>query len=120
MKKIIGAIIICLAGCNSKPALNYKIKLEKISEDCRNIKPSMKMLSDLGGEHYEFERCLSNGFSKDDMKIDRHGDTVSIWFDPIHSKQQMIYKFDIDIDSDPRYNFLTIGDETFIISAYNQ
>jgi hypothetical protein len=101
-------------ACNRKPFVNSKLKIEKLSDDCRNLKQYFRMVSNFAGERYEFEKCLPENFSKDQMKTFRQGDTVVVQFEKTGTKQ-VLYKLSVDIDSYPKYQFITVDDETFIV-----
>jgi hypothetical protein len=76
------------------------------------------MVSNVAGERYEFERCLGASFTKDMMKVLRQGDTVLVQFHR-GGGEQVLYKITLDIDSYPRYNFITIDGETFQVIPSN-
>jgi len=105
-------------SCNRKPFVDHKLKFEKISDDCENLKPSFRMVSNVAGERYEFEKCLAANFTKDMIKVARQGDTVLVQF-PKATGQTVLNKITLDIDSYPRYNFITIDDETFNVIPSN-
>lgn len=107
-----------LLACNRKPFVNHKLKFEKISESCENLKPSFRMVSNVAGERYEFEKCLSANFSKEQLTVSRQGDTVMVRFEK-PTAQVLLYKITLDIDSYPRYNFITVDDETFNVIPSN-
>ena len=107
-----------IAACNRKPFVSHKLKFEKISENCENLKPSFRMVSNVAGERYEFEKCLSANFSKDGLAVTRQSDTVMVRFEK-PTAQVLLYKITLDIDSYPRYNFITIDDETFNVIPSN-
>jgi hypothetical protein len=74
------------------------------------------MVSNIAGERYEFEKCLSTGFTKDMMQVSRQGDTVLVQFSKSGS-QSSLYKMTLDIDSYPAYHFITVDDETFPLTG---
>lgn len=118
MKSIVSSLFIfLLVGCANKPFLHHKLKFEKTGGDCASMNSGFKMNSNLNGERYEFERCLPAGFNEENLKVDRRGDTVVIDFPGVVAGNQAVYKIIIDIDTWPRYNFLTIDDNTFPIMA---
>ena len=120
MNRSIIFLLVFVAGisCNRKPFVDHKLKFEKISDDCENLKPSFRMVSNVAGERYEFEKCLAANFTKDMMKVARQGDTVLVQF-PKATGQTVLNKITLDIDSYPRYNFITIDDETFNVIPSN-
>lgn len=108
-------ILVVIFSCNRKPFVEHKLKFEKISENCENLKPSFRVVSNIAGERYEFEKCLARDFTKDMLKVSREGDTVLIQF-PKPEAQPILYKITLDIDSYPRYNFVTVDNETFMVT----
>ena len=118
MNKIIFLVMIMVIACNRKPFIDHKLKFEKISDNCENLKPSFRMVSNIAGERYEFEKCLESSFSKDQMKVSRQGDTVLVQFQK-SAQQKVLYKIILDIDSYPRYNFITVDEETFNVIPSN-
>jgi hypothetical protein len=52
------------------------------------------------------------------MKVSRQGDTVLVQF-PKAAGQSVLNKMTLDIDSYPRYNFITVDDETFNVIPAN-
>jgi len=114
---ILGLYVLAVIACNRKPFVDHKLKFEKISDNCENLKPSFRMVSNVAGERYEFERCLGANFTKEMMNVSRLSDTVLVQFQS-GGGQQALFKITLDIDSYPRYHFITIDGETFqVISA---
>src|SRR5204862_1438618 len=91
-------ILFINISCNRKPFVDHKLKFEKISENCDNLKPSFRMVSNVAGERFEFEKCLATDFSKDQMKVSRQDDTVLVEFQKPAAKK-VLYKITLDIDS---------------------
>ena len=108
--------MLTVLACNRKPFIDHKLKFEKISDNCENLKPSFRMVSNIAGERFEFEKCLATSFSKDQMNVSRQGDTVLVQFQK-PAQQKVLYKIILDIDSYPRYSFITVDDETFIVTS---
>jgi len=111
-------LILAAISCNRHPFVRHKLKFEKISDNCENLKPSFRMVSNVAGERYEFEKCLDANFSKDMMKVSRQGDTVLVQFAQA-TGQTVLDKITLDIDSYPRYNFITVDNETFNVIPSN-
>jgi hypothetical protein len=115
MKVILIAIVTAvIAGCKTKPFLKHDLKFEKIADNCAQMNASFKMNSNLNGERYEFQRCLDADFEKEKFTSARQGDTVVLKFER-KNPTQALYNIIVDVDSYPRYNFLTIDDNTFQI-----
>jgi hypothetical protein len=117
-KTMMMLLILVVISCNRKPFVDHKLKFEKISDNCENLKPSFRMVSNVAGERYEFEKCLDANFTKDMMKVSRQGDTVLVQF-PKTSGHGVLNKITLDIDSYPRYNFITIDNETINVILSN-
>ena len=111
-------ILFINISCNRKPFVDHKLKFEKISDNCENLKPAFRMVSNVAGERYEFEKCLDANFTKDMMIVSRQGDTVFVQF-PKHGDHSVLNKITLDIDSYPRYNFITIDDQTINVIPSN-
>ena len=111
-------LLFVALSCNRKPFVKHKLKFEKISDNCENLKPSFRMVSNVAGERFEFEKCLDANFTKDLIKVSRQSDTVLVQF-PKAGVQPVLNKITLDIDSYPRYNFITIDDETFNVIPSN-
>lgn len=118
IRMLIIFLLLAVIACNRKPFVDHKLKFEKISDNCENLKPSFRMVSNVAGERYEFEKCLSANFTKDMMKISRQSDTVLVEF-PQTGSQKLLYKITLDIDSYPKYNFITVDGETFNVIPSN-
>ena len=115
---IVVLLLYVTVSCNRKPFVDHKLKFEKISDNCENLKPSFRMVSNVAGERYEFEKCLDANFTKDMMKVSRQGDTVLVQF-PKAGGKGVLNKITLDIDSYPRYNFITIDNETINVIPSN-
>ena len=113
-KTIAFLLIITMIACKRKPFVNHKLKLDKVSEDCREQQDYFRSISNIAGERFEFEKCLPAEFSKDNITSERKGDTVVVNFDKAAaSGRPVVYKVTLDIDSYPIYEFLTIDGTTF-------
>ena len=120
MKQIISLLflisIFTICSCDRKPFVEYKFSYLKQSDGCENISPSFKMISNFGGERYEFSKCLSSSFVASSMVVKRAGDTVLVNFPAMTSAAKMAtYLIILDIDSYPRYHYITIDEETYSI-----
>jgi len=115
-KAAIILLLFAIFSCNRKPFVDHKLIFEKISDNCENLKPSFRMVSNVAGERYEFEKCLAANFTKDQIMVSRQGDTVLVRF-PEPATQKVLYEITLDIDSYPRYSFITVDDETFIVTS---
>jgi hypothetical protein len=108
-------VVAVFVGCDRKPFVEAKIKSEKLSDDCSNLKNYFRMVSGFAGERYEFEKCLPEDFRKEQMSSVRRGDTVVLNFVRSTGGKNVLYKLTVDIDSYPKYNFITVDDETYSV-----
>lgn len=107
--------VICATSCERKPYVEHKLKFEKVADDCKDQQSYFRMVSNFGGQRYEFEKCLPPDFNKDQLVSERKGDTVVVSFKNKPSAGGHVFHLTLDIDSYPRYNFLTIEDDTYSI-----
>lgn len=119
MYKLILLIMICfLMSCERKPYVEHKLKFEKVADDCKEQQAYFRMVSNFGGERYEFEKCLAADFDKDQLTTERRGDTVFVSFKKASSaKDSKVYHITLDVDSYPRYHILAIDQDTYTISS---
>ena len=115
MKYLIAFLLMAMVGCETKPFTKHELKFSKVKDDCQGMNPAFKMNSNLNGERYEFQRCLDGDFNAGQLESIRQGDTVVLKFTRTPGAKQALYDLIVDVDSYPRYNFLTIDGETFTI-----
>lgn len=110
-------IMVAIHSCERKPYVEHKLKLEKTDKGCKQISHSFRMVSNFGGERFEFEKCLPSDYLETDLSTERKGDTVVVRFtNPSDKIENKVYKVTLDIDSYPRYNFITIDEETYTLT----
>lgn len=120
MKYFLIAIVVFVVSCDRKPYVEHKIKFEKTGDGCAGISSSFGLNSNFGGERYEFQKCLPADFSKDQVTASRQGDTVLIRFPKTEAgKKQASFAITLDIDSYPKYSYITIDEDTYTIVASN-
>ena len=108
--------ILIFTACKDQAFLHHKLKFEKVADNCAGGQQSFQMNSNINGERYEFNKCLQENFSKEQINVSRQGDTVVVHFNkPEKNAKQSEFHIILDIDTYPRYNFLTIDGDTFII-----
>ena len=104
-------------SCKTKPFIKHELDYKKISDGCSGKDPMIKMNSNLNGERYEFEECLDYDFDGKKISVARRGDTVVVSFSKAQQKKaRVLFSITLDIDSYPRYNYMTISDNTFPIT----
>lgn len=113
-------VVFLLAACDRKPFVENKLKFEKINASCEKMSAAFRMTSNFGGERFEFEKCLPADFTKEQMIASRQGDTVLIQFtQPAPGKSGETFSIILDIDSYPKYNYITIDNDTYAIIPSN-
>jgi hypothetical protein len=112
-------IITLLFSCKAGPYINHDLKAERIG-DCSATLTACTMTENTFGEHYEFNRCLVEGFNADDYLIERKGDTLVFSFPKEQANEQKaLYKLNLDIHASPKYNFIKLGNEVLQITPVN-
>lgn len=114
---ILCCLLMTVNACERKPYVEHKLKFEKVADDCKDKQSYFRMVSNFGGERYEFETCLPADFNKDQLVSSRKGDTVLISFETRPASDGRVFHLTLDIDSYPRYHYLTIGDDTYSITS---
>ena len=120
MKAAVIAILFMLpvmTACERKPYVEHKLKFEKVADDCSDQQSYFRMVSNFGGERYEFEKCLPADFKKEQLVTARQGDTVVVRFNIQPGADQKVFHLTLDIDSYPSYHYLTIADDTYSITS---
>ena len=107
---------LVLFSCDVKqdPYLKHKVKLEKVSDNCSGKSDKFNMNSNTNGERYTFQECLDANSSDKNVIIERRKDTVSIQFKRTGQGTQL-YNLTIDINTQPQYNWLIVGENTIAI-----
>jgi hypothetical protein len=109
---LIPAIIFSLYSC-SNSFINHQLKVEKIGACSTELAP-IKMISNINGERYEFELCLSEGFDGKNYTVERKGDSLVVNFPPA-GNSKVLYKLILDIDAKPAYHHISLGGRTIEI-----
>jgi hypothetical protein len=105
-----------LFSCKTKPHLDVKLKAEKLADGCNSVSDAFALNSNTNGERYEFQKCLDSNFDPANAKAERRGDTIVLPL-PAKTGDRSTFKITMDVDAYPRYHFLTIGENTFTITA---
>ncbi len=104
-----------MAGCDRKPFVEHKVDLVNKNESCSQVQPSFRMISNFGGERFEFEKCLPADYKESAITTGREGDTVVVQFNAPAGGTSQRYAVTLDIDSYPRYQYITIDQDTYMV-----
>ena len=97
--------------------INHKLKAERAG-DCSGFPATIKMISNINGERYEFYSCLDDGFDEKNYTVLRQGDSILVHFPETTGVKQALYKITLDIDAKPRYKKIMLdGREVNIIPS---
>lgn len=113
------AFFMVITGCDPKPFVEHEISITQQAPDCEVVAATFRMVSNFGGERFEFSKCLPANFEKSQVAVSRQGDTVLVRFPVPPAEGRAVFAVTLDIDSYPRYNFITIDDETYSIVQSN-
>jgi hypothetical protein len=108
--------VMLFVACDRKPFVEQKMQFEKVADGCSTTPQAFKMTSNFGGERYEFDRCLPANFAKEQMTVTRQGDTVVVKFKKPEAAKA-IFNIILDIDSYPKYSYISIDEDTYAIVA---
>jgi hypothetical protein len=112
--------VLFFSGCKSNaPYLKHKVEISKVSDNCTELSSRFGMTANIMGERYEFQQCMDADFTGEKMQVKRQGDTVLVQF-PGSSQNKDLFNVKLDIDTWPKYKFITIGDQTFQVVVANK
>ena len=109
-------LIICccfLFSC-SDSFINHDMKYQNTGE-CTNTTGSVKMVSNINGERYEFAYCLDEDFNGKNYTVERKGDSIVVGFPKTKTKKQVMFDLILDIDAKPPYHHIILGDKQLIV-----
>ncbi|MEO6252493.1 MAG: hypothetical protein ABIO79_04275 [Ferruginibacter sp.] len=118
MKYTLAIISCCLLFACNDPFINHKLKHEKAADDCNGISESIKMLSNINGERYQFYTCLDEGFDGKNYKVTRMGDSIVVDFPKSTTNKMASYKLTLDVDAKPAYHHIVLdGREVAVVPS---
>lgn len=108
-----------LFSCERKPYVEHKLQFEKVADNCKDQQSYFRMVSNFGGERFEFEKCLPPDFKKEQLVSERKGDTVVVSFKDVQAGQagNVVYHLTLDIDSYPRYRLIIVDGTEYSIGS---
>ena len=117
-QSLLAAVVACLifVSCDVShdPYLKHKVKLEKVGDNCSGKSETFNMNSNTNGERYTFQECMDVNSSEKNVIIERRKDTVFIQFKKT-GQGTHLYSLTIDINTQPQYNWLVVGENTIAI-----
>ena len=116
---VFACILIIACTSETKPYFKHSLhKYEKLGDGCANMDPKFSMVSNIIGERYTFQKCLPASY-KGSYLAERKGDSVIIAFEK-QDGPTALFNIILDINTQPRYSYLTIDGNTFqIVPAGN-
>ena len=114
MKYLFITLSCCLLLSCSDSFINHKLKFEKLG-DCSGYSESIKMISNINGERYEFFSCMDDNFDGKNYAIDRKGDSVIVSFPKTASHKKALFKLILDVDAKPNYHHISLDERGLTI-----
>lgn len=99
---------ILLGSCNDT-YVNHKIEFSKTG-GCENLSAGVQLESNIAGDRYLFHQCLPENFTEKDYSVTRNGDTLVVSFPRKTDQPKAAFALTLDIDANPRYSFIRLGD----------
>jgi len=113
-------LMVVLASCASGPFINYTLTADKIDTDCSKATGECSIDANTAGEQYTFDYCLKDGFDQKNASMERRGDTVVLNLpEPSEGDTIALYKLILDVDTDPKYKHIQLGDKRVIDVSAN-
>lgn len=108
------AILAVLIACNRNPFVEAKAKFSKAADNCQSVSNAIRSISNIGGERFEFQKCLPVDEQLRNVKAERKGDTVVVSFvQKEHTALMATFDVTLDIDSYPAYKYIIIDDNIY-------
>ncbi len=108
--------VLLVTACQTAPFIKRKLSFTRLPGTCTTQPANLRMISNIGGERFEFQQCLPISFNEKQWQVTRQGDTVVLAFHRPESVEEMaLFQLTLDIDSYPLYDFITIGADTYPI-----
>ena len=108
--------ILTLVACDRTPYVEHKVDLNAKEGGCSSKIDAFRLTSNIGGERYEFEKCLPASYDPKSVSAERKGDTVVVKFNT-SGPAGSLYQVTLDIDSYPSYHIISIDGETYAVSS---
>lgn len=106
--------VCCLFFSCSDSFINHDLEYEKVG-DCAAISESIKMISNINGERYEFYSCIDEGFDGKNYTVERKGDSVIVNFPKTAANKKALYKLILDVDAKPPYHHIILDERELTI-----
>jgi len=114
MKYTIIFICSCFLFSCSDSFINHKLTSEKLGA-CTDYSQSIKMISNINGERYEFSCCLDEGFDGKNYTLVRKGDSIIVSFPKTAALKKSLFKLILDVDAKPNYHHIILDDREITV-----
>ncbi len=107
--------VLSLVSCGDEEYFKTNIKLSKLAAGCADKETHFAMESNINGERYNFNVCLEDNYDAKNCSVTKSHDTVFVNFKRAAVTDLVTYKASIDIDTYPRYNYIIIDGNSFVV-----
>jgi hypothetical protein len=105
---------LVLAACEQESYLKHSLDYTRVADRCDPIPAAFKVSPNFGRQRFEFAKCLPADFSKKQLQVERKGDTIFVLF-PRPGDNRALFDITLDIESNPRYQYINVDGETYTI-----
>ena len=114
MKQVLIILSCCLFFSCNDPFINHELQSEKLG-DCSGYSESIKMISNINGDRYEFFSCIDDDFGGKNYTVFRKGDSVIVSFPKTASHKKALFKLILDVDAKPNYHHIILDERELTI-----
>lgn len=108
-------LVLLLTSCGEDEYIKSGINLSRIAAGCADKETHFAMESNINGERYNFNICLEDNYDAKNCSVTKSHDTVFVNFKKGLTADLVTYKATIDIDTYPRYNYIIIDGNAFVV-----
>jgi hypothetical protein len=107
--------VVPLLSCNDN-YINHKIEFKRLGA-CGETSPLIQMESNIAGNRFVFNHCLPEDFNEKGYSVMRSGDTLLVSFKQKPDQSLNEFTITLDIDANPLYGYLRIGNQVLAIGT---
>jgi hypothetical protein len=108
--------VIAIAGCTFETNFLKHTLTVKEKGRCSDRTAKVAMVSNTNGQRYSFDYCLPPTTGAPVYTVVRKGDTLDVQF---AQKGEVLYDLTLDIDANPAYRFIRLGDQVVAVIPGN-